>query len=99
MLAKKIVDLLTLTLGWVKMSITNSSKHVNGDKKAMIKSALNMHFKPLYLHWLQILMLIGHQVAPLKFQITSSGGTTCIGWKFVQQMVPIVFILNLATIS
>ena len=31
-------------LGWVKISFANSSKHNNGTKKAMMRSALNMHF-------------------------------------------------------
>ena len=31
-------------LGWVKMSIANSSKHDNGTKNAMMRSASNMHF-------------------------------------------------------
>ena len=50
-----------------------------------------------WLRWLQTFLLFSHQVAPLQFQITPSGGTTCIGWRFFQQMAPILYIVNLAT--
>ena len=41
---KKVFGPFVWPFGWVKMSIASSNKHDNGTKKAMMRSALNMHF-------------------------------------------------------